>query len=96
MTTSHLRHCFLTQPVEVNSSYVYSAYLDDRLAPDVDSKALPVVRVFTGLPRNAIGQARRNWYCVFWYNAVDLPLVMPVAGITDLDVLDTTHRSVHL
>jgi len=86
---------FFIQPVEVNSSYVYSAYLDDRLAPDIDLKALPVVRIFTALLRSATDEARRSWQCAFWYNMTDLPLVMPVAGITDLDDNTKAYRSVH-
>ena len=50
---------------DVNLSYVYTAYVDDREAPDVQPTWLPVVRVFAWFRRTE--RVTGQWRCVFWY-----------------------------
>ena len=69
-------------------SYVYTAYVDERQAPDVKPSWLPVVRVFAWFRRteNVTGQ----WRCVLWDNRFSQPLERVVVGWTDLDKSDSS------
>jgi len=77
------------QTVDDNASlsYVYTAYVDDREAPDVQSTWLPVVRIFAWFPRTQNVTGR--WRCVLWDDAFTQPQESVVVGWTDLDKCDT-------
>ena len=68
-------------------SYVYTAYIDDREAPDVKSSWLPVVRVFAYFPRT--DSVTGKWRCVFWNGDFSQPLERVVVGWTDLNKFDS-------
>jgi len=68
-------------------SYVYSAYFDDREAPDVKPSWLPVVRVFAYLRRS--DNVTGKWRCVFWKDDFTQPLERVVIGWTDLNKFDS-------
>jgi len=69
-------------------SYVYSAYFDDREAPDVETSWLPVVRVFAWFRRTE--DVTGKWRCVFWNDAFTQPLEQVVVGWTDLNNFDSS------
>ena len=71
----------------VNRTYVYSAYIDERTAPDVEPVWLPVVRIFAWLPRkeSVVG----NWRCVFWNEDFTEPVEATVVAWTDLNKFDS-------
>ena len=78
-----------TQEVERrNQSYVYTAYVDDRRAPDVNSSYLPVVRVFAWFRRK--DAVTRRWQCIFWDEDLSRPVESTVVGWTDLNIFDST------
>ena len=73
------------------SSYVYSAYIDDRPAADVShliEDSRPLLRVFSWIPRQM--PATCHWRCLVWHREHDFPLERPVIAWTDLDHLDST------
>ena len=56
-------------------SYVYSAYIDDRRAPDVYKvipDCRPLLRVFVHIPLST--PATHHWRCLFWRRAHQFPL----------------------
>jgi len=72
------------------SSYVYSAYIDDRPAADVShliEDSRPLLRVFSWIPRQM--PATCHWRCLFWHREHNFPLERPVITWTDLDHLDS-------
>ena len=72
------------------SSYVYSAYIDDRRAADVShliADSRPLLRVFSWLPRQM--PATCHWRCLFWHRDHDFPLERSVIAWTDLDHFDS-------
>ena len=72
------------------TSYVYSAYIDDRRARDVSElfpDSRPLLRVFAWMPRHL--PATCNWRCLFWHRNQDFPLERPVISWTDLDHYDS-------
>ena len=74
------------------SAYVYSAYVDDRRAPDVSQlfvDSRPVLRVFAWMPRHR--PATCSWHCLFWHRERDFPLERPVIAWTDLNYFDTNY-----
>jgi len=72
------------------SSYVYSAYIDDRPAADVSHLLVdgrPLLRVFSLMPRQI--PATCHWRCLFWHGEHDFPLERPVMAWIDLHHLDS-------
>lgn len=76
---------------EANLSYVYSAYVDARQAPDVQSTWLPVLRVFAWFRRG--DTVTRQWQCVLWDEALSQPVQsVSVASWTDLNKFDSSSK----
>jgi len=73
---------------DANLSYIYSAYVDDREAPDVQSTWLPVVRIFAWFRRTENVTGR--WRCVLWYDAFSQQLESVVVSWTDLNKFDSS------
>jgi len=74
----------------VTSSYVYSAYIDDRRTSDVSklfTDMIPFVRVFAWVPRH-VHAARPHWRCIYWRTDNQFPLEQPVIAWTDLNILE--------
>jgi len=69
-------------------SYVYSAYVDDRQAPDVQSTWLPVLRVLAWFRRTET--VTGQWLCVFWDEQFRHPVERVVVAWTDLNTFDPT------
>ena len=69
-------------------SYVYSAYVDDRKAPDVQSSWLPVLRLFVWMRRSDAATVTR-WRCLIWNENFTQPIASVVVGWTDLNTFDT-------
>jgi len=85
--------CYV-QPVdkEANLSYIYSAYVDSRPAPDVKSAWLPVLRVFTWFPRHGV-TVTQQWRCVLWDETLRQPVdSVAVAAWTDLNKFDSSSK----
>ena len=79
---------FCAQEVDSgNQSYVYTAYLDDRRTPDLQSPDwLAVLRVFAWFRRN--DAVTNRWRCVFWNEDLSRPVETMVVGWTDLNKFD--------
>jgi len=90
--TTHKRDMDVLQIVDNDTdlSYVYSAYMDDRKARDIEPAWLPVVRVFAWFSRqeNVTGQ----WRCVFWNEHFNESLESVVLAFTDLNKFDPASR----
>jgi len=72
---------------DVEMSYVYTAYIDDRETPDVHPSWLPVVRVFTWFRRTET--VTGQWRCLLWDDKFIEPLERVVVGWTDLNTFDS-------
>jgi len=74
-----------------NQSYVFTAYVDDRHAPDVQTTWLPVLRVFAWFPRK--DTVTQRWRCLFWDESLNgCPVESVVIGWTDLNAFDSTSK----
>lgn len=77
-----------TKPMDDNRSFVYSAYIDDRPAPDVNLKELPVVRILAAIPRGDVRNGRKLFRCIFWFENKDWSVETHVIRITDMNKFD--------
>jgi len=72
-----------------NFSYVYSAYVDDRQAQDVQQLWLPVLRLFVLFRRTEHMKLLQHWRCLLWNERLSQSLERMVVGWTELKDSDS-------